>query len=298
MRPVKKVIIFLPLAKSSVDVEFFETYGRAKTYLLQNMANLPFDCEILEYDAHTFPIDANRNECATRFLEGMPISGGRVFRADVSIWLDTDHTIPIDTLFKMLKHDRPIILGVYYIKSKRKENPFYPVLFKRREDNPDLFKAVMEFPESDLFEVDFAGMGCACIKREVFEKITPPKGGKYFKYMRHPKGTAASDSEWKHEVGIEDISEDRWFWDQVKDNTEYPILVDPTIQFGHIGKIIYDQHMYYAWRETYKQRLIDMHGQEKFEEVWSKMAVAKPYKEIKIYGSKKQKGPKRLSRTG
>jgi hypothetical protein len=195
----------------------------------------------------------------------------------------------------MLVHDRPIILGVYYIKSKKKENPFYPVLFKRREDNKDLFKAVMEFPEKELFEVDFAGMGAACIKREVFEKLEPP----YFQYMRHPKGTAAIDSEWKHESNIKDISEDRWFWDQVKDKTEYPILVDPTIQFGHIGRIIYDVHMYRAWLETYKERLKTEHGQEKFEESWGKMAIAKPYKEIKIYESiKKPKGKKRLSKTG
>lgn len=291
----KKVVIFLPVAKSSIDVEFFETYGRAKTYLLQRAHELPWEIEILEYDAHTFPIDANRNECAFRLVEGIPISGGRVFRADISIWLDTDHTIPVDTLFKMLQHDRPIILGVYYIKSKRKEAPFYPVLFKRREDNPDLFKAVMEFPDTDLFEVDFAGMGSACIKREVFESISPPKENKYFKYMRHPKGTAAVDSEWKHDMGIEDISEDRWFWDQVKDNTEYPILVDPTIQFGHIGKMIYDEHMYRAWLGAYKERLIAMKGKDSFDKIWSKMAVAKPYKEIKVYESiRKPKGKRKV----
>ena len=271
----RKVIIFLPLAKSSVDTEFFENYIMAKTYLMHHADELPWEIELMEYFCHTFPIDANRNECATRFIEGMPISGQRVWRADFSIWLDTDHTIPIDTLFKLLKHDRPIMLGVYYTKAKSRGQPFYPVIFKRREDTKDLFKAVMEFPEKDIFEIDFAGMGCACIKREVFEKLDRP----YFKYMRHPKGTAAKDSDWKHESEIEDISEDRWFWDQVKDKTEYPILVDPTVQFGHIGKMIFDSHMYKAWLETYKQRLIEEHGQEKFDD---KIAIAHCIKCISI----------------
>ena len=288
---MKRVIIFLPLAKGSIDTEFFETYSMAKTYLMSHMNELPWQVEILEYYCHTFPIDANRNECAHRFVEGLPVSGGRVWRADISIWIDTDHTLPIDTLVRMLKHERPIILGVYYLKTKKKENPFYPVIFRRRDDNKDLFKAVMEFPDKELFEVDFAGMGAACIYREVFEKLDAP----YFKYMRHPKGTAAADSEWKHEKGIEDISEDRWFWDQVKDKTNYPVLVDPNIQFGHIGKLIFDRSMYQAWLGAYKERLIAEHGLDKFNEVWSQMAIAKPYKQIEVIDGK-TKGSKRKSR--
>ncbi len=132
----------------------------------------------------------------------------------------------------------------------------------------------MEFPSSQLFEVDFAGMGCACIAREVFLKLSMP----YFKYIKHPRGGAAPDSNWKNSAGIEDVSEDRWFWEQVKEKLpDVPILVDPTVQLGHIGKMIFDQPMYDAWLREYKRQLEMIHGKEKYDEMWGQMAVAGPY---------------------
>lgn len=295
-KPKKKVVTFLPfMNQGSICTQFVESYLRAKDYLMAKVDELPFDVEYLEYSVKTFPVHEGRNECAHRFVEGIPMSGTRIFRADVSIWLDMDHQIPQDTLFKMLEHERPIILGVYYIKVKSKESPFYPVLFMKRHDGSNLYKAVMEFPEKDLFEVDFAGMGAACIYREVFEKLDPP----YFDYMKHPENLLAGDSEWKHEKNIKDISEDRWFWEQVKEKTDYPILVDPTIQFGHVTTMVIDQYMFKAWLNTYKERLLKEHGQEKYDKEWGKIAAAQPYREVKVHG--KAKGSKRkqgLSKVG
>ena len=275
----KKVMIFLPLAKQSIDTEFFETYNRAKTYLYEKAKELPFEIQVLEYYAHTFPIDALRNECAMRMVEGIPLKGGMIFKPDVSIWLDTDHSIPTETLFNLLRHDRPIVLGVYYIKAPKRNMPIYPVLFRKREDVEGLYKAVMEFPEYQLFEVDMAGMGCACIKREVFEKLEMP----FFKYMRHPQGSSNPESDWKNNVGIEDVSEDVWFWKQVKDKTNYPILVDPTIRLGHIGRMIFDSNMYDAYLAQYKKVMVEKHGEDTFRQQWSINAIAEPYKEVKIY---------------
>lgn len=281
---MKKVIIFLPLAKNSIDREFFESYTIAKTFLLQRVRDLPYgDIQLLEYFAHTFPIDANRNECGRRFLEGIGLKGGSVYKPDISIWIDTDHKLPPDTLFRLLMHDRPIMLGVYYIKSKDADQPFYPVLFRKREDRDDLFKAVMEYPVHQLFEVDFAGMGCACIHREIFEKLEYP----YFKYLRHPAGSNSPESEWKNENDIQDVSEDRYFWDQVRAKVNHPILVDPEIQLGHIGRMIFDKTMYDSWLHQYKKVMIENLGEEKFNERWNVNAIAQPYKEI-IRGSKKK----------
>jgi len=290
---MKKVIIFLPLAKASVDRDFFETYSQAKTYLMAKMEDLPFKFQILEYYCHTFPIDANRNECAARFVEGVPIANGGVFRADISIWLDTDHTIPMDSLFTLLKHDRPVMLGVYYLKVSKPDHPFYPVLFRARKDKEGLYKAVMEFPQDKLFQVDMAGMGCACIKREVFEKLEMP----YFKYMRHPMGSSNTESQWKNESGIDDVSEDVWFWKQVREKTSYPILVDPNVQLGHIGKMIFDKNMYKGWINQYKARLLQEFGEDEFNKRWNEMAVAEPYKELILHEpSKGFKGQRRTSK--
>jgi hypothetical protein len=288
---MRKVIIFLPLAKGSVDREFFESYSQAKTYLFSKATDLPFQFQLVEYYAHTFPIDANRNECAVRFLEGIPMQGG-VYKADTSIWLDTDHTVPQDTFYRLLAHDRPIVLGIYYLKVTHPDKPFYPVIFKAREDAPGLYKAIMDFPEDKLFEIDMAGMGCACIKREVFEKLERP----YFKYMQHPTGSSDPHSQWKHESGIEDVTEDVWFWKNVKEKTPWPILVDPQIQLGHLGKMIFDKYMYRGWLATYKQRLIEQYGEVVFEKKWNEFAVATPYKEIKIEPVKGSKRSARLSK--
>jgi len=270
---VKKIVFFLPLAKESVDTEFFQSYVTAKTYLNVKAGDLPFEFVTVDYYCHTFPIDANRNECAEKLLEGLVLDNKTIFKPDISIWVDTDHKIPPDAFFKLLEHNLPIILGVYYIKVKGRHAPFYPVLFKEREDDEGLYKAVMEFPDKELFEVDFAGMGCACIHREVFEKLERP----YFKYMLHPAGSANAESFWKNTHDINDVSEDRWFWDQVKAKTNYPILVDPQVQLGHIGKMVFDKEMYFAWRDTYKRSMIEKEG-SKFIDNWKKMAIAKPYK--------------------
>jgi len=272
-KPIRRIIIFLPVAKPSVDTDFLITYNQAYKYLTSHLDELPWELEIMEYYCQTFPIDANRNECATRFIEGVPIEGKRVWRADVSIWFDTDHTIPQDTFTRLLLHDKPIVLGVYYLKAKKGRQPFYPVLFKRNDTKKNVFKAIMEFPKDDLFEVDFAGMGAACIKREVFESIDAP----YFEYSLHPFRTNANDSEWKHTSNIRDVSEDKYFWDKVKDNTDYKILVDPKIQFGHIGQMIFDQYMYKSWLSEYKRQLLEQHGELKFKKVWSEMGIAEPY---------------------
>ena len=286
-KPIRRLIIFLPVAKPGVDTDFLITYNQAYKYLTSHLDELPWELEIMEYYCQTFPIDANRNECATRFIEGVPIEGKRVWRADISIWFDTDHTIPLDTFTRLLLHDKPIVLGIYYLKTKKRDQPFYPVLFKRNEKKRDIFKAVMEFPKDELFEVDFAGMGAACIKREVFEAIESP----YFEYSRHPLRTNASDSEFKHMANIKDVSEDKYFWDQVKDKTDYKILVDPKVQFGHIGKMIFDQYMYSAWLGEYKRKLLEQKGEIKFKELWGEMGIAEPYKEQEDVdrGTKKRK---------
>jgi hypothetical protein len=276
---VRKLVIFRPIGnQSSLYTDFVLSYERAKTYLMAHMDELPWNLEIVEYPCPTFPIDANRNECATRFIEGIPLDGKRVWRADISIWVDCDHTFSEDTFFRLLSHDKPIMLGIYFIKVGKRDNPFYPVIFKRREDKSNLFKAVMEWPEKDVFEVDFAGMGAACIRREVFEELERP----YFKYSLHPENTAAPDAKWKNESDICDISEDRHFWDQVKDKTDYKILVDPQVMFGHIGKMVFDHYMYKGWLGEYKKRLIETHGQEKYKKLWGEMAIGEPYKEDKI----------------
>jgi len=275
---VRKLVIFIPVGnQDKMWTGFTSTYERAKAYLVQHIDELPYKLQFVEYHCTTFPVDAMRNECATRFIEGIPIDGQQVFTADISIWLDTDHTIPEDALLNFLMHDLPIVCGIYYIKAGKRDNPFYPVIFKQREDKPHLFKAIMEWPQDDLFECDFTGMGALCIKREVFEKLERP----YFAYSKHPGDTRAKDAKWKNASDIFDISEDRHFWDQVREKTGYKVLVDPKIEFGHLGVMEFDGNMYRAWLGEYKKKLIEQHGKQKFKKVWAEMAIVEP-EEVKL----------------
>ena len=270
---VRKLVIFIPVGnQDKMWTGFTSTYERAKAYLVQHIDELPYKLQFVEYHCTTFPVDAMRNECATRFIEGIPIDGQQVFTADISIWLDTDHTIPEDALLNFLMHDLPIVCGIYYIKAGKRDNPFYPVIFKQREDKPHLFKAIMEWPQDDLFECDFTGMGALCIKREVFEKLERP----YFAYSKHPGDTRAKDAKWKNASDIFDISED-----QVREKTGYKVLVDPKIEFGHLGVMEFDGNMYRAWLGEYKKKLIEQHGKQKFKKVWAEMAIVEP-EEVKL----------------
>ena len=65
------------------------------------------------------------------------------------------------------------------------------------------------------------------VKSEVFKALDMP----YFKYQKHPM--ALSDvgemHKFKAENEIADVSEDVWLWKQVKEKTDYKILVDPSI---------------------------------------------------------------------
>jgi len=131
MAEPKNVVIFLPLAKESVDRDFFESFNIAKSVLIANMDKLPFQLgAVIDYYCHTFPIDANRNECAWRAIDGIKTKNGSIFKPDITIWLDTDQTFPSNTLFNLLKHNLPIVAGIYYLKAKTKDVPFYPVMFK------------------------------------------------------------------------------------------------------------------------------------------------------------------------
>jgi hypothetical protein len=259
-KPVN-ILLCIPLAKFSVDREFFESYVRMKNYLLANGKELPFKLGgVYEYFAHTFPIDANRNECAYKFLES---------ECDVSIWLDTDQSFPDDTLFKLLAHDRPIVAGMYHAKSA----PFHPIVFKESKgSNFRLFSPIIEHPEQALFQADMIGMGCVAIKREVFQKLPRPM----FKYQEHPQGSNGGDSDWRVENNIADVSEDVWFWKLVKEHTDYPVIIDPTIQCGHIARVTVNNHMFLSYRESTKRQYAAQYGQEALEEKWSQICRAEP----------------------
>ena len=227
------------------------------------MDKLPFEVTALnEFYCHTFPIDANRNESALKFLNG---------NYDISIWLDTDqdfrHKGKTDGLFRLLNNDYPIVAGMYYAK----EYPYQPIVFKAINKEFRLFRPIIKYPKEELFYADMLGMGYIKVYREVFEKCKMP----YFKYQRHPKKATTKDSEWRNEVGINDVSEDVWFFKQVK-KAGYKVIVDPNCKAGHITKVIIDEDIYQATLRAEMKNILLTDGKEEASKILDNICSAEP----------------------
>lgn len=223
-KPKKKIGIFVPLAFpfGMVPQEFFLSFFRANEYLLSRADDLPYEAEFQLFSPGTFPIDANRNQCVAIALEN---------GIDITVWLDADQELADDTLYRLLVNgDKyPIYAGIYYLKKP----PHHPIVFRAKKGF-EVFYPIWRFPTKELFYADMIGMGCVKIDTEVFRKVEKP----YFRYSAIPDEIAAMSDQmkFKHDNRVDDVSEDVAFWRQVKNKTDYRIVIDPQIQIGHITK--------------------------------------------------------------
>jgi hypothetical protein len=250
MQRHKKIVVFIPKAgfRASYETKFVESFLGAKDYLLAKAEEIPFSFTISQYFSHTFPIDANRNECMSMAINN---------NIDLAIFLDTDHIVQHDSLFKFVKHDLPVVAGVYYAKT----DPHPPIVYKEHEESVDfdLFNAIYKIGDKtiyeyeDLFEADMVGAGCFAMSLDVMKKLEKP----YFKYRPLPESLITPDEKkaysgnvdvenelevvlrnWTADVKfkidneIHTATEDVWFWRNVK-KAGYKLLVDPTITFPH-----------------------------------------------------------------
>jgi len=248
----KKIVIFIPKTghRSSYDSKFIESYMAAKDYLFAKYDEIPFTFTLSQYFSHTFPIDANRNECVSMAIKN---------DIDLSIFLDTDHILPVDVLYKLIKHDLPIVAGVYFLKGE----PHPPVVYKENEElskDFDVFNAIYYigdetiYERKELFEADMTGAGCFAISLDVLKQLKKP----YWKYRPIPEGLITEDEKFVHsgnqgrEKELEEViekwsadtkfkveneiasaTEDVWFWRNVRNNTDYKLMIDPTITMPH-----------------------------------------------------------------
>ena len=115
-------------------------------------------------------------------LSGQPVDQARnaiVDNAEGShiFFLDSDVVCPPDTIARLMKHNLPIVSGLYY----RRANPMQgnqpiPGVYKwfPQEITPygmGGHRAILQWKPGELLEVDVAGAGCLLVKREVFQKI-------------------------------------------------------------------------------------------------------------------------------
>lgn len=97
-----------------------------------------------------------------------------VFLASDAQWMflvNDDHAYPQDTLLKLLAHDRPVVTGLYLAR----QAPFAPVLADHVDEQGNVHPHYLERNRGGLARVRACGDGCLLLKREVLEKIPPPR---------------------------------------------------------------------------------------------------------------------------
>ena len=244
-KPTKNVGLVTPLAVSSLPIGFHISYDEAVRHLILNAKNLPFELgNIHKIAPGTFPIDANRNEC---------VGWLKHYNIDISVWIDADQQLEQTTIFDLLNrgYNYPIYAGMYYLKY----DPYHPVVFLTNDDVTH-HRPILDFPIDKLFYADVIGMGCVKINTEVFDKLKKP----YFKYQRMTKTLAENVSnpeyaKFKFFAGVNDVSEDIWFWKQVKKRTNYKIVIDPQIQVGHITQMAITYGIFKGFYDMNRERV-------------------------------------------
>lgn len=163
------------------------------------------------------PIPNNRNQIATKFLEG---------GYDYLFMLDDD-TYPIRNPFSMLKHNVPVVGGVYPGRGSLGVSWH---VYKFGPDYPEKIFFVHYPPEEQvgLKQVDAVATGCMLIKREVVEKMRSLEGFKpLFEDMFNENGELITNDDMAfcikcHKLGIPVYAD----WDIICDHFKVMSLLE------------------------------------------------------------------------
>lgn len=160
------------------------------------------------------PFDHARNEACKRCLE---------IGFDYLFFLDSDVVPPSDAVPRLVRHNQPIVSGVYY----RRSPPLgHPVMMKRGPDGG--LGWVQQYPVPALLDVDAVGAGCLLIRRDVLEKLPPQRPGHHFFDWRvNYRGLGAYPD-------MSCLSEDYTFTLHAQQHG-IRTLVDTSVQCRHIG---------------------------------------------------------------
>jgi len=129
---------------------------------------------------------------------------------------NTDVFPPTDVITKLLSHNKPIVTGIYYMKS----SPAQPVIFKKMGDGP-----YWDFPVEQLVEIEGSGLGCSMINMEVFDKFKE-------------KSIPFFQEDWEHKkddgsiVRVK-VGEDHWFFMKAKE-LGFQTYCDTSVLCDHV----------------------------------------------------------------
>jgi len=155
-----KVAILVPV-RDTVHSHF----SFALTQLVKTSTQAGLDVDIF-FDASTILINQREGLIKKAIASG----------ADKVLWLDSDMYFPSTTLLRLLNHEEDIV-GCTYMK---RSFPTKGVAFK---DLTDWESWVPIKHQSELEEVEAAGLGCMLMDTKVFSDLTMP----YFEYHYQEK---------------------------------------------------------------------------------------------------------------
>jgi len=114
-------------------------------------------------------VDAARNQIFKIWLDKTD--------ADYLLMVDTDMVLPVDTLDRLLHHDKDIVAGLYFLGHGHLRGGLQPTLHIINKDNPDQPLGILwDYPINSLVQVAGTGAGCMLVKREVAEKMLVARG--------------------------------------------------------------------------------------------------------------------------
>ncbi len=154
------------------------------------------------------PFDMARNVVCMKAIE----TG-----VDFCCFLDSDVIPPRDAYVRLMKHNLPIVSGIYH---RRSPPHGIPVMLRGGQ-------WITEYPANSLIEVDLVGAGCLCIRRDVLEKMPPQEPGHHwFNWTVDRKGNVPEGFS---------LSEDFTFNVWARHTLGVKTMVDTSIICRHVG---------------------------------------------------------------
>lgn len=156
------------------------------------------------------------------------------------VWLEHDHTFPLNVFQKHATYDKPYVSGLYCYRDVAEP---VPVIYKWSDDRQSaipynaeelqkmgLFDSDLTSPLRGLHKVDVVPMGCLSVAREVYEQW--PDDRPFFSSGTGPSGRLVG-----HDI----------FHCRVAQDAGWPIFVDTSMRVKHYGLVEIDDTFFALW---------------------------------------------------
>lgn len=156
------------------------------------------------------------------------------------VWLEHDHTFPVDVFQRHATYSKPVVSALYTFRDVAEP---LPVIYKWGPDRKSavmynaeemeamgIFDDDLSSPRRGLHRVDDVPLGCLSVAKEVYERW--PTDRPYFSSGNAPNHTTTG-----HDV----------FHCRIMEDEGWPIYVDTSFRVKHYGLIELDDSYFKRW---------------------------------------------------